>query len=308
MDNVLIYGFGRMGLTHYSILNKLTKAKFTFVDPSFFVKFIASRNVIADVHPNDSMLDQPFDYTLICTPPMYHISTLKKSLRRGDGKIFVEKPFGANDDFRIDDHYEVDHVSVGYVLRYNPVVKWFKSNIDLTTVEAVECSYNSNTIEKKPKGWRNSSYSGVANEMGSHLIDLCLHIFGLSEVKIMHKKVLSVLSDVDDIVTFDCTSNGLRFHFNFNWVNPLYRKPVFEIKVKCKDGITYVLDQQRVVVYRNGEFIRQHSCVDISASVPFYLRGVEFTSQMQDFLGESRIATNVDEANQTRTIINSVLK
>ena len=38
---ILIYGFGRMGLTHYSILNSLlNKSSFTFIEPNNKLRFL----------------------------------------------------------------------------------------------------------------------------------------------------------------------------------------------------------------------------------------------------------------------------
>ena len=43
---ILLYGFGRMGLTHYAILNQLIEnADFVFVDPDKKVNFFAKRNL-----------------------------------------------------------------------------------------------------------------------------------------------------------------------------------------------------------------------------------------------------------------------
>ena len=60
--------------------------------------------------------------------------------------------------------------------------------------------YLSYTLDKKPKGWRNGEYSGVLNEMGSHILDLLNYLIDLNGYKGIAGNKKSVVSDVDDIV------------------------------------------------------------------------------------------------------------
>jgi hypothetical protein len=53
----IIYGFGRMGLTHYAILNQLIdKTDFVFVDPNKKVNYFAKTNL------NAKKLEIDFDH------------------------------------------------------------------------------------------------------------------------------------------------------------------------------------------------------------------------------------------------------
>ena len=143
---ILIYGFGRMGLTHFAILKQLQEnSQFTFVDPDKKVNFFAKRNLGAKVIYSDKILSHSFDYALICTPPMFHIPILEKCLQDGIMNIFVEKPFGGvEDDFsRI--IFSNQSVHVGYVLRFNPIIQKVKEFIDVSKVLRVEGYYYSNT-------------------------------------------------------------------------------------------------------------------------------------------------------------------
>ena len=150
---VLIYGFGRMGLTHYAILSQLIEnADFVFVDPDKKVNYFANRNLNAKIVNNDKKLNQSFDFALVCTPPMFHLSILNSCLINEIPNIFVEKPFGGvSDDFSKLDNSN-NSISIGFVLRFNPIVQWLKEFIDINKVDRVEGFYFSNTIEKKPKG------------------------------------------------------------------------------------------------------------------------------------------------------------
>ena len=303
-----IYGFGRMGLTHYAILNQLLDgAKFTFKDVDKRLNFFVKQNIRAKLIFNDDKLVEGFDFTLICTPPMFHISTIEKCLKRGDKNIFVEKPFGGIDDDFTEVMLHHDKIKIGYVMRFNPVIQWLKEHISTEKVVKVHGSYFSNTIEKKPKGWRNGKYSGVLNEMGAHIIDLAVYLFGLNKFHIKKKEVQSIVSDIDDIVKVDLESNNIDYHFCFDWVNRAYRKPVFDLKIFLEDGRIYVIDQQRVKIYNEDVFEKSISVVDLVEEVPFYLRGVDFTNQMRDLIGNQSTLATVDEALINRNIIKDIL-
>ena len=102
--------------------------------------------------------------------PSTHKFLTEYSLTNGASNIFVEKPFGLFDNKIIND----DRISVGYVLRFTEVAQTLKNIIKEEGCESISINHNSNTIEKKPSGWRNGKYGGVISEMGSHLIDLLM--------------------------------------------------------------------------------------------------------------------------------------
>jgi predicted dehydrogenase len=305
----IIYGFGRMGLTHYAILNQLIEnTEFVFVDPNKKVNFFAKRNLSAKIVSSDQNLNQTFDFALICTPPMFHVPILEKCIKQKIPNIFVEKPFGGvSDDFSSLVNSDKS-ISIGYVLRFNPIIQWVKGFIDIEKVEKVEGLYFSNTIEQKPKGWRNGSYSGVTNEVGAHIIDLCVYVFGLSNPLIINKQTESIISDVEDILIADLEDKSIKYHFHFDWVNKNYRKPVFKFTVTFKDDTFIKFDQQKAEYFDNcNNLISSISVADLAQKVPFYLRGVEFTSQMQDFVGLKKTISNLSDALITRNVIKNLL-
>lgn len=307
MKNILIYGFGRMGLTHYSILNGLDNSlKFTIVESNKKLSSILKRNLNATFIKDDSLIDKPFDITLITAPPFVHQELVKKALKRGDKKIFIEKPFGGQKN-NINQIRE-RNVSIGYVLRYNPLIQWLKGNMNISEVSSVKGEYLSNTIENKPQGWRNNSdFSGVLNEMGSHVIDLINYLINLKEVEIINAIKKSVVSDADDIVSAEFKSMNRTIMLNLNWVDKNIRKPVFKLEFNLINGDKYIMDQQKISIYKNEQFIRTITTTDLAVSVPFYLRGVDFTMQMQDLLSDSKISCSIDDAYRVNNIMNKIL-
>ena len=237
---------------------------------------------------------------------MFHIPILRKCIENEIPNIFVEKPFGGvKDDFSSLCNLR-QSISIGYVLRFNPIIQWVKHNLEVERIDKVEGYYFSNTIEKKPKGWRNGLYSGVTNEVGAHILDLCVYLFGMSNPSIVEKKSTSIISDVDDILLTHLEEESIKYHFHFDWVNKDYRKPMFKFIITLKDGTIIKFDQQKIEFFKNN-LIKKITTVDIASSVPYYLRGVEFTNQMQDFIGSKNIIASMDDDLITRTLIKKII-
>jgi predicted dehydrogenase len=307
---ILIYGFGRMGLTHFSILKGLNpELKFSIIEPNKILRLMLKQNINAKFYADDSTLKDAFDITLITTPPSIHLQLLEKSVSRGDKKIFVEKPFGGYTNTKLDNILESSTINIGYVLRFNPCIQWVKSNINPQDIKSIHGQYLSNTIEKKPTGWRNGEFSGVLNEMGSHVIDLIQYIVGNDQMQVLSSKKESIVSDIDDIVEATLkTKRDISVSLYFNWVKKDVRKPIFGIEIKMKDGYKYFIDQQQIKKYSaNGEYVSKVTVTDISQTVPFYLRGVDFTNQMDSLLNDGKEMSTFDDAIGVNLIMNKIL-
>tara|TARA_B100000787_G_C16195461_1_gene300466 strand:- start:298 stop:1254 length:957 start_codon:yes stop_codon:yes gene_type:complete len=310
MKRVLIYGFGRMGLTHFAILNGLNPdLEFSVIEPNKILRSILKKNIKAKFYVDDSSLNDAFDITLITTPPSIHLQLLEKSVKRGDKKIFVEKPFGGYTNTKLNHISESNDIYIGYVLRFNPCIQWVKANVNPQDIKSIHGQYLSNTIEKKPTGWRNGSFSGVLNEMGSHVIDAIQYIVGNDQMDVLSSKKESIISDIDDIVEATLkTKSDISISLYFNWVKKEVRKPVFGIEVEMKDGSKYSIDQQQINKYSsNGDFIEKVAVTDLAIAVPFYLRGVDFTNQMLDLLGNQKIMASVNDALSVNILMQKIL-
>lgn len=299
-----------MGLTHFSILNGLNPdLDFSVIEPNKILRKILQKNIKAKFYADDSSLKEAFDITLITTPPSIHVQLLQRSLSRGDKKIFVEKPFGGYTNTNLNNIPESNSIHIGYVLRFNPCIQWVKTNINPQDIKSIHGQYLSNTIEKKPTGWRNGSFSGVLNEMGSHVIDLIQYIVGNDQMEVLSSKKESIVSDIDDIVEATLkTKNDISISMYFNWVKKEIRKPVFGIEVQMKDGSKYSIDQQQINKYSStGDFIEKVAVTDLAKPVPFYLRGVDFTNQMLDLLGDNKIMASIEDALAVNTLMEKIL-
>lgn len=308
---VLIYGFGRMGLTHYSILKGLNpEISFTVVEPGKILKKLLKQNIKADFYDDDSTFNEGFDITLITTPPFIHLKLLENCIKRGDNKVFVEKPFGGFTNINYDSAYDFKNIYIGYVLRFNPCIQWVKSNIEPQNIISINGQYLSNTLASKPLGWRNGEFSGVLNEVGSHVIDLIQYISAENQFDVIDVEKESVISDVDDIVKAELKSkNNISISLYFNWVKKDVRKPIFTLEIKMKNGETYLIDQQQIKQLNpDGGLINKVSVTDIAETVPFYLRGIDFTKQMLDLLANGNKMATLNDGLAVNKLMNKIIK
>jgi len=292
MNEIIVIGWGRMGVTHASIINGLFPKSFsyTLVEPNKKVSRITQKTLGYKIVTSVDEISVKDAIVLITTPPSIHSSLCENVLSRGARSVFVEKPFGLFDK-RVDDD---SRISVGYVLRFSEVVQKLKALIQEEGCIKISLDYSSHTLTKPPRGWRNTVHGGVLNEMGSHLIDLILYLGGDHEFSVLSSSVQSVISDVDDIVSVKGFLGEIDVELSLNWVNPAYRKPVWSGFIETSRQ-TIRFDQQSI----DGGFE--------AASVDYYVRGRDFSLQMKHFIeNDKSIICNSHEANTVHDVITKI--
>jgi len=292
MNKLVIIGWGRMGMTHASIINGLYPNKFEviIVEPNKRIRLLTRASLGYKVVSDVSKVTLSDALVLITTPPFLHRQLTNVVLSQGVKSVFVEKPFGLHDKI-VENNSKI---SVGYVLRFTEVAQKLKKLINEEGCIGITLDYSSNTLTKPPKGWRNSKYGGVLNEMGSHLIDLLMYLTDAHDFRIQESKIMSVISDVDDIVSVKGLIGGALFELNLNWVNKNYRKPVWSGVIETtKQKVNF--DQQSI----DGGFIPNE--------VDYYVRGREFSMQMQHFIeSDKSITCSSSQANLVHKIISTI--
>ena len=289
---LIVVGWGRMGITHTSIINGLYPDEFdtVIVEPDKKIARITKRTFGYHVVTSLEAVNARDSVVLITTPPSIHKPICESVLEMGASFVFIEKPFGLNDRRVKDD----SKISVGYVLRFSEVAQSLKEIIEKEGCSKISLDYSSHTLTKPPKGWRNSEYGGVLNEMGSHLIDLMLYLGGGKEFNILNSSIQSIISDVDDIVKVKGLLGEIEVELSLNWVNPEYRKPIWSGFVETSKQIVR-FDQQSI----EGGFD--------AASVDYYVRGRDFSLQMKHFIeNEKSIICNSKEANAVHDVITKI--
>ncbi len=300
-----IIGMGRMGITHFSIINSHPDIKITAVaDPStlvttLFKKYIKDVTLYKDY--NEMIEKEVLDGILVCTPPNLHFDIIKKASDKNI-HIFTEKPFttSLNEATELASIYEEKQLVnyVGYVNRYNDCfvkAKTFIENNIIGEIVRFKSEMFSCTITKSDEGsgWRatRENGGGAVFEMASHAIDLVNYLIGTPD-KIIGTSLNKIFSKhVEDAVSSTFLyKNGMSGTIFINWSDISYRKPTNKIEVFGKKG-KILVDQHTIKVYLNEDNKEENLrkgwntiyITDVFKNVDFYVRGNEFTRQLFDF-------------------------
>lgn len=330
-----IIGFGRMGITHYSIINSHPEVEITCVADSSGVvlsilkKYVPGTNIYQDY--KELLKNEKLDAALVCTPPNLHYPILKACAEKMI-HVFVEKPYTTS--FR--EAKELAGIfgnkqlvnQVGYVNRYNDVFVKARSFVMeklIGDVVRFRSEMYSNTVSESAKhsGWRatRESGGGVVYEMASHSIDLVNYIFGNPQ-KVTGTSMSSVYSrDIEDVVSSTFLySNGVSGSIYVNWCDSSYRKPSNSIEIFGTGG-KILANQHSMKIFLKEEK-KEHNLrsgwntlyiTDMFKPVPFYVRGNEFTAQLYDFIHciETSEATNLcsfSQGSDTLDVIERMFK
>lgn len=301
-----IVGMGRMGITHYAIINTNPKVEIVAVSDSsklilgILSKYIPHLKTFEDYH---EMFDKTeLDGVLVCTPSVFHYDVCEYAAAK-NVNVFCEKPFTTSpeDAMKLNKMFVQKGLvnQVGFDLRFHDVflkVKEYLENEVIGEVIRFKSEMYSSTITKPQsgEGWRakRENGGGVTFEMASHALDLVNYLIGYP-VKVVGSNTSNVYSEnVEDIVsTTLLLDNGISGTLYVNWCDTSYRKPATLFEVFGTKG-KIVANQYGIKIFMNTEDIKYNlrkgwnniQITDIFNSVPYYVRGNEFTRQLYYFV------------------------
>lgn len=300
-----IIGMGRMGITHFSIINSHPKVEVVSVsDTSKVVLDILKKNIPSVEVFTDykEMLDKTHpDGIIVCTPPNYHYEVCKYACEKGIN-VFCEKPFTVNpaDAKKLQEMFsEKDLVSqVGYVNRFNDMfstAQEYVRNGLIGEIIRFKSEMFSNTISKPETGesWRSKRENGggAVYEMAVHALDLVNYIIGVPDHVIGTSMNQIYSKHVEDIVSSTLVyNNSCSGTLYVNWSDSSYRKPSNKLEIFGTNG-KLLVDQHGMKFFLNDvvsgyNYRKGWNTVyitDIFKPVPFYVRGNEFTRQLYHF-------------------------
>lgn len=302
---IAIIGAGRMGITHYSIINMNPDVQVVAAaDPSALILTMMGKYLPVKTFKDYNVLFEKStpDAILVCTPPNLHYPVIKLAAEKGI-HVFVEKPFTTkvNEASELAQIYSHNRLvnQVGYVNRYNDIFGKVKELIDNGVIGKVirfKSEMFSCTISKSDEssGWRatREGGGGAIFEMASHAIDLVNFLVGKPD-KVTGSSLNHIYSkNVEDAVSSTFLyKNGMSGTIYINWSDTSYRKPTNKIEIFGSDG-KILADQHSLKIYLNEpnekyklrEGWNTLYITDVFKPVPFYVRGNEFTSQLWHFV------------------------
>jgi scyllo-inositol 2-dehydrogenase (NADP+) len=299
-----IVGFGRMGITHYSILNTHPDVEMVAVCDSSDVMLKNLRRFTNVRVYSDAceMLDavKP-NFLIVATPTASHAEIAGAAVERGI-HVFMEKPFtlsvrdGKHLVEQVTTRRLVNHV--GYFLRFCPVFGMARDIIARGVIGEVKTYRNEmhgRTVLKSSKtSWRAARRmgGGCMFDFGSHCLDLSDFLFGPVN-HVSGSELQSIYStEVEDaFVSTLRHSSGLAGVVHINWSDESYRRPYNRVEVFGTLG-KVVADRQEIRVYlrhsRSDVGLQQGWNVkylpELEKGVRFSVRGSDYTEQLEHFV------------------------
>ena len=241
------------------------------------------------------------DFVVISTPADSHSEIIKAALEKGL-HIFCEKPFilDIHEGKKILDELQSQQIvnQIGYVNRFNSVFMQIKQLLEQDVLGEVKSfsseMYGATVLKDTKKTWRSkrNTGGGCMNEFASHCIDLVIYLIGKPD-QVSGSVLQKIYStQVEDLVfsTF-FYDRGFSGNIMVNWSDESVRRPTNIITIFGTHG-KIIADKHAYKIYlrskhRDNEFSKGWNTryiTDFSDSVRFYVRGNEFTRQLDYFI------------------------
>ena len=310
-------GLGKMGLSHLAIAR--THPHIDLVagcDATSYLTDVLGKHASLKCYRElDRLLDgEQLDALIVATPSKLHADMVEKALARGL-HVFCEKPFVLDvaDGERLVALARSKELvtQVGYHYRFvgafKEAARLVKSG-SLGTVHHVRAeAYGPVVLRRKGATWRSarSEGGGALYDYACHAIDLVNFIVGVPKAVtgVVRHGVFS--RDVDDeaYATLEL-AGGASGQLCVNWSDESFRKMSTKVSVWGTNG-RIVADRQECQLYLRerhealpgvepGWTVRYTT--DLSDEVWFYLRGEEYSAQL-DYFAESVRAGRLDGEN-----------
>ena len=328
-----VIGLGKMGISHCAILNAHPDVDLVGVcDTSKFLRWgLGKYSKLEAFDDYKKMIKEKTpDCVFIATPTSSHFEIAKYCLDNGI-HLFLEKPCCLNysDTATLRDLAKEQKrlVQVGYHNRYLGTFREVKRLIDNNelgdiyhfTAEA----YGPVVVKEKDETWRSNRNEGggCLYDYASHVINLVNFIFGdVDSVKgTSLKKIYS--KNVEDAVYSNLhLKSGVSGNLSVSWSEESFRKMSTKISISGKKG-RLEANAQEIKIYRNKS--NNNSALsggwdlkyltDFTEPVNFYLRGEEYSAQIDDFIrqlesGSLESINSIDYAGETDRVVELLIK
>jgi predicted dehydrogenase len=304
MVKVALIGAGKMGLSHLSILGAHPKVEIVGVcDTSKLVVEVLERYSGYKCFPDYlKMVEESRpDAVFVSVPTKYHYPMVKELLNKGV-HVFTEKPFCLNPE----ESSELAQLAkktgvVNQVGYHNKFVGTFREVKRLITEGSIgEITHFQGeahgpvVVKKKSETWRSdpNEGGGCLMDYASHVIDLINDIISpIDSCKgSMLKSIYSKNVD-DSVYALVSTQSGPSGVISVNWSDDTYRKMSTSITIIGTEG-KIVSDANELKVYFKGEKLPENYSkgwnvkyvTDLTEEVNFYLRGEEYSAQIDYFI------------------------
>lgn len=318
MIRLAVVGLGKMGLSHHAMINAHPRVHVAAVcDATGYVLDVLNKYTGVPTYTDfDLMLQEvELDAIIIATPSSLHSKMVKAALDK-NLHVFCEKPFCLNTKegealLRSADEKQLVN-QVGYHYRFVGAFQEVKRLLDVNAIGEVThmLAEAYGPVVLKPKGstWRTqrAEGGGCLYDYAAHPLNLLNWYFGAPQGVggSVLNKIFSKDTD-DEVFGTLYFEGGKSAQISVNWSDESYRKMSTKVTLWGTHGRIYA-DRQEVQVYLRdtatlptgyqvGWNVRYTT--DLTEPVWFYIRGEEYSSQLDYFvrcIDEKRAHDNVN--------------
>ncbi|WP_259978908.1 Gfo/Idh/MocA family protein [Microbacterium sp. p3-SID336] len=300
-----VVGVGKMGLSHLAIVRALKNVDLVgVVDATDYLLDVLNKYTGAATFSSlDKMLEEASpEAVVIATPTGSHAALVRSALDRGV-HVFCEKPL----TLTAAESIELAELAaergliaqVGYHNRFIATFQEVKRLLDAGAIGKVTHvlaeAYGPVVLKAKGSTWRSkrTAGGGCLYDYAAHPLDLVNWYLGTPE-RVRGSVLNSIFSaDTDDEVysTLDY-ADGLSVQLSVNWSDESFRKMSTSVTISGSQG-RIIADRQELRVYlREGATIPSgyragwniSYTTDLTEQVSFYLRGEEYSAQLESFV------------------------
>jgi scyllo-inositol 2-dehydrogenase (NADP+) len=329
-----IVGAGKMGLSHFAIANAIPGASVVAVcDTSRYVLSVLRKHVGVETFTSfeDMFADGGLDAAIVATPTFTHYPCATRALEKGL-HLFVEKPLTLSPEESSSlSELAVRQRRVNQVGFHNRFIGTFQEARRLVRggalgrITSIHGSAFGQVVLKKEEGstWRSkkSAGGGCLHDYACHVVDLMNFLVGPPQ-RVAGARMESIFSqDVEDAVyALLVYGEGMVGTLETNWSDDTVRKMSTVVRIEGTHG-KLVVDRQELRVHlRAGsawetypESWSTRYITGLQAPVAIYLRGEEYSAQMEAFVSAIRTEDAAGEnsfasACQTDQVIDQIAR
>jgi len=299
-----VIGLGKMGISHAAIIGAHKSAELYAVcdTSSLVLNGFAKFSKAKTYSDYTKMIDkEPLDFIVVATPTKFHYPIVKYGLEKGI-HVFCEKPFMLTTE----EGKEIVELAlqknvvnqVGYhnhfIGTFRELKRLLEKNILGDLFHFSGEAYGPVVTKSKAGTWRANPAEGggCLYDYASHVINLIQEIIG--KVEKVHGTLLKKIysKGVEDAVySLLETQRGITGTLLVNWSDETYRKMSTSLMVIGENG-KIICDATELKIYLKNDLPKENLIkgwnikyiTDLAIPVDFYLRGEEYSAQMDYFL------------------------
>lgn len=305
MIRVGVVGLGKMGLSHLSMIRAHPEVTVdAVVDSAGYILGVLSKYTGLKTFTDfEKMLESvELDAVVIATPTRFHAAMVRTALN-GGLHVFCEKPL----TLTAAESTELARLAsarglvtqVGYHNRFVSTFLEVKRLLDVDSIGRVTHvqaeSYGPVVLKARGSTWRSkrTEGGGCLYDYAAHPIDLATWFVG-DVIGVSGTVLNSIFSEdtEDEVYSTLYFADGVSGQLSVNWSDESFRKMTTRITVSGTQG-KIIADRQEVQVYLRSTAPEiagyqrgwnNRSTTELTDEVWFYLRGEEYSAQLDHFV------------------------